>query len=77
MILILVCLFVLDVWVLRGFQNRRGCPKAAHQFKVFQYTEGEFYAVIATSAVNNNTEIFQFSAVRSIFQLARVQVKLF
>jgi hypothetical protein len=55
-------IFFPDIWVVQGFKNFRGCPKAAQQFKVFQNTE-DWYAVIATNAVENNTEIYSFSAV--------------
>jgi hypothetical protein len=48
--------------VVQGFKNFRGCPRAAHQFKVFQNAE-DWYAVIATNAVENNTEIYSFNTV--------------
>ena len=50
--------------MVQGFKNFRGCPKATHQFKVFQ-NGADWYAVIATNAVQNNTEIYTFTAVRT------------
>ena len=60
-------IFFLGVWVVQGFKNFRGCPRAAHQFKVFQNVE-DWYAVIATNAVENNTEIYSFNTVLISFK---------
>ncbi|XP_057379728.1 uncharacterized protein LOC130702079 [Daphnia carinata] len=57
-----------DVWVVQGFKNWRGCPRAVHQFKVFR-NSAVWYAVIATNAAENNTEIYSFTAQRGCEKL--------
>lgn len=62
---VLIIFFPADVWVVQGFKNWRGCPRAVHQFKVFR-NSAVWYAVIATNAAENNTEIYSFTAVGSL-----------
>ncbi|KZS11248.1 putative Closca [Daphnia magna] len=57
-----------DVWVVQGFKNWRGCPRAVQQFKVFR-NSAVWYAVIATNAAENNTEIYSFTAERGCEKL--------
>lgn len=55
----------LGIWLLQGFENKRGCPRATRQFKLFNTSATDQYAVIATSAEANNTEVYSFHPVNT------------
>jgi len=51
--------------MLEGFRNLRGCPRASRQFKVFTHSHN-YYALVATNAAENNTELYDFNEVSYI-----------